>query len=145
MAPFKFTKSIMEGKKIDVFNHGNHSRDFTYIDDIVEGVIRTTDRIAEPNLNWDSGNPDPASSSAPYRIYNIGNNAPVKLIDFIAVIEKYVGKKANIEMLPMQPSDVADTFADVTDLMKDVGYKPDTLVDDGVSKYVNWYRDFYQV
>lgn len=145
MAPFKFTKNIIEGKKIDVFNYGNHSRDFTYIDDIAEGVIRTTDRIAQSNPNWDSDNPDPASSSAPYRIYNIGNNTPVKLMDFIAAIEKSVGRKAEVELLPMQPGDVPDTYADVSDLMKDVDYKPDTSIEDGVSRFVDWYRDFYDV
>lgn len=145
MAPFKFTKSIIEGKKIDVFNYGNHSRDFTYIDDIAEGVIRTTDRIARPNTDWDSDNPDPASSNAPYKIYNIGNNAPVKLMDFIGAIENAVGKKAELQLLPMQPGDVPDTYADVTDLIKDVDYKPDTSIQDGVSRFVNWYRDFYNV
>ena len=145
MAPFKFTKSIIEGKKIDVFNYGNHSRDFTYIDDIAEGVIRTTDRIARPNPNWDSANPDPASSNAPYKIYNIGNNAPVKLMDFIGAIENAVGKKAELQLLPMQPGDVPDTYADVTDLIKDVDYKPDTSIQDGVSRFVNWYRGFYNV
>lgn len=145
MAPFKFTKSIIEGKKIDVFNYGNHSRDFTYIDDIAEGVIRTTDRIARPNPNWDSDNPDPASSNAPYKIYNIGNNAPVKLMDFIGAIENAVGKKAELQLLPMQPGDVPDTYADVTDLIKDVDYKPDTSIQDGVSRFVNWYRGFYNV
>lgn len=145
MAPFKFTKNIIEGKKIDVFNYGNHSRDFTYIDDIAEGVIRTTDRIAQPNPNWDSASPDPASSNAPFKIYNIGNNAPVKLMDFIGAIENAVGKKAELQLLPMQSGDVPDTYADVTDLIKDVDYKPDTSIQDGVSRFVNWYRDFYNV
>lgn len=145
MAPFKFTKNIIEGEEISVFNYGNHSRDFTFIDDIAEGVIRTTDNIAKPNSNWDPKNPDPASSNAPYRIYNIGNNEPVKLMDFIAAIETSVGKKAKLELLPMQPGDVPDTFADVTDLINDVGYKPNTSMVDGVEKFVKWYRDYYKV
>ena len=145
MAPFQFTKNIIEGKPIKVFNHGNHSRDFTYVDDIVEGVIRVNDQAAAPNPDWDAMRPDPQSSSAPYRIYNIGNQTPVKLMDFIAAIENAVGKKAEMEMLPLQPGDVPDTYADVSELVKAVGYKPSTGLDAAVDKFVHWYRDYYKV
>ncbi len=145
MAPFQFTKNIIEGKPIKVFNYGNHSRDFTYVDDIVEGVIRVNDQAASPNSDWDALSPDPQSSSSPYRIYNIGNQVPVKLMDFIAAIENAVGKKAEMEMLPMQPGDVPDTYADVSELVKAVGYKPSTGLDEAVGKFVSWYRDYYRV
>lgn len=143
MALFAFTKNIVEGKAIKVFNNGNHTRDFTYVDDIVEGVIRVSDDIARPNPAWDASHPDPASSNAPYRIFNIGNNSPVKLGDYIAAIEDALGKKAIRELLPLQPGDVPDTFADVSELVKQVGYKPATPVKEGVAKFVAWYREFY--
>ena len=145
MALFKFTKNIIEGKSIPVFNHGNHSRDFTFISDIVEGVIRTSDQIAQPDPNWDSKNPDPSTSYAPFRIFNIGNNNPVKLIEYIQAIEKSVGKEAILDLLPLQPGDVPDTFADSTALEKAVGYKPSVSVEDGVQQFVDWYRNFYKV
>jgi len=144
MALFLFTKSIMEGKPIDVFNYGKHKRDFTYVDDIVEGVVRTLDSVATPDSQWDSANPDPASSTAPYRIYNIGNNAPVDLEHYIAVLEDCLGKKAERNMLPLQAGDVPETYADVSELIADVGYKPDTTVEHGVSNFVNWYLDYYK-
>ncbi|MCC1495736.1 NAD-dependent epimerase [Alcanivorax sp. 1008] len=143
MALFMFTKNILAGEPIPVFNHGNHTRDFTYVDDIAEGVIRATDDIAQPNPNWDSSNPDPATSNAPFRIFNIGNNNPVKLTQYIEAIEQATGKKATMDLLPLQPGDVPDTFADVSELEKQVGYKPATSVTQGVANFVNWYRDFY--
>ncbi|BAP35607.1 NAD-dependent epimerase [Acinetobacter guillouiae] len=145
MALFKFTKNIIENKSIPVFNHGNHTRDFTFISDIVEGVIRSSDQIAQPDPNWDSKNPDPSTSYAPFRIFNIGNNNPVKLIEYIHAIEKALGKEAILELLPLQPGDVPDTFADSRALEQMVGYKPSVSVDDGVKQFVDWYRDFYQV
>lgn len=143
MAPILFTRAIDEGRPIQVFNHGNHSRDFTYVDDIVEGVIRASDVPAAPAPEWDSSRPDPAISNAPFRIYNIGNSAPVQLADFIAAIESALGKKAVREMLPLQPGDVPDTFADVSELTKAVGYAPTTAVTEGVAKLVAWYRQHY--
>jgi len=145
MAPFKFTKNIIEGKTIQVYNHGHHSRDFTFISDIVEGVIRSSDQIAQPNPNWDSNNPDPSTSYAPFRIFNIGNNSPVKLIDFIEAIEQSTAKKAIKELLPLQPGDVQDTLADSTALENAVGYKPSVSIENGVKQFVDWYRDFYKV
>ncbi|WP_434278275.1 NAD-dependent epimerase [Acinetobacter sp. CE-15] len=145
MALFKFTKNIIENKSIPVFNHGNHTRDFTFISDIVEGVIRSSDQIAQPDPNWDSRNPDPSTSYAPFRIFNIGNNNPVKLIEYIHAIEKALGKEAILELLPLQLGDVPDTFADSSALEQMVGYKPSVSVDDGVKQFVDWYRDFYQV
>lgn len=145
MALFKFTKNIIEDQPIPVFNHGNHTRDFTFISDIVEGVIRSSDQIAQPDPNWDSKNPDPSTSYAPFRIFNIGNNNPVKLIEYIHAIEKALGKEAILELLPLQPGDVPDTFADSRALEQMVGYKPSVSVDDGVKQFVDWYRDFYQV
>ena len=145
MALFKFTKNIIEDQPIPVFNHGNHTRDFTFISDIVEGVIRSSDQIAQPDPNWDSKNPDPSTSYAPFRIFNIGNNNPVKLIEYIHAIEKALGKEAILELLPLQPGDVPDTFADSSALEQMVGYKPSVSVDDGVKQFVAWYRDFYQV
>ena len=144
MALFMFTRNIIEGKPIDVFNYGDHKRDFTYIDDIVEGVIRTMDHTAEANPDWDSGNPDPGTSKAPYRLYNIGNQQPIELMHYIEVIEECVGKKAEKNLLPLQPGDVPDTFADAQDLVQDVGYKPDTPIEVGVKKFVDWYLDYYQ-
>jgi UDP-glucuronate 4-epimerase len=145
MALFKFTRNIVEGKPIDVFNYGNHKRDFTYIDDIVEGVIRTMDHTATANAAWDSSEPDPATSRAPYRLYNIGNQRPVALMRYIEVIEECVGRKAETNMLPMQPGDVPDTWADTADLADNVGYAPDTPVEVGVKKFVDWYMDYYGV
>ena len=145
MALFKFTKNIIEDQPVPVFNHGNHTRDFTFISDIVEGVIRSSDQIAQPDPNWDSKNPDPSTSYAPFRIFNIGNNNPVKLIEYIHAIEKALGKEAILELLPLQPGDVPDTFADSSALEQMVGYKPSVSVEDGVKQFVDWYRDFYQV
>lgn len=145
MALFMFTKNILSGDPINVFNYGKHKRDFTYVDDIVEGVIRTLDNVATPNPDWDPENPDPATSSAPYRVYNIGNNQPVDLEHYIAVLEQCLGKEANRNLLPLQPGDVPDTYADVTDLINDVGYKPDTSVETGIANFVAWYRDYYKV
>lgn len=145
MALFLFTKAILAGEPIKVFNHGHHVRDFTYVDDIVEGVIRTLDRVACPNPTWDGKKPDPATSSAPYRIYNIGNQQPVQLLRYIEVLEECLGKKAIKEMLPLQPGDVPNTEADVNDLVEDVGYRPNTSVEKGVSEFVRWYRSYYSV
>jgi UDP-glucuronate 4-epimerase len=144
MALFLFTKAILAGKPIDVFNQGRHTRDFTYVEDIVEGVIRATDQIAEPNPAWDPLRPDPATSSAPFRIFNIGNNMPVKLEDYIAAIEEATGKTATIRYQPLQPGDVPDTFADTSALVEAVGYKPSTPVREGVRNFVAWYRDYYR-
>ncbi len=145
MALFLFTKNILAGKPINVFNYGKHKRDFTYVEDIVEGVVRTLDKVATPNENWDSNNPDPATSAAPFRVYNIGNNEPVDLEHYIHVLEECLGKKAEKNLMPLQAGDVPDTYADVSDLIKDVNYKPDTSVEDGVKRFVEWYRDYYQV
>ena len=145
MALFKFTKNILEGKAIEVFNNGNMIRDFTYVDDIVEGVVRVMDRPAEPDPAWNSAAPDPARSRAPYRIYNIGNNKPVQLMRYIEVLERSLGKKAQIEMLPMQPGDVPATTADVSALESDIGYRPKTTVEEGVPRFVEWYRRYYGV
>tara|TARA_X000000950_G_C13848340_1_gene633383 strand:- start:697 stop:1722 length:1026 start_codon:yes stop_codon:yes gene_type:complete len=144
MALFKFTKNILEGIPIDVFNHGNHTRDFTFIDDIVEGVIKTIDSPAVSNIDWNSNYPDPASSKAPWRIYNIGNNKPIQLLDYIDALEKSLGKKAKINFLPLQLGDVPDTNASVENLEKQLGYKPSTSVIDGVSKFVKWFKDYYK-
>lgn len=144
MALFLFTKNILAGKPIDVFNYGKHRRDFTYIDDIVEGVIRVLDNVATPNDLWSGDSPDPCTSKAPYRLYNIGNNAPVELMHYIKVLEDCLGKKAELNLLPLQPGDVPDTYANVEDLVRDVGYKPDTSVEDGIANFVRWYRDFYK-
>jgi UDP-glucuronate 4-epimerase len=143
MALFYFTKSILAGEPIDVFNYGKHRRDFTYIDDIVEGVLRTLDHIATPAPEWDSANPDPGTSSSPYRIYNIGNSEPVELMHYIHVIEDCLGKKAEMNLLPLQPGDVPDTYADVQALVADTGYQPDTSVEEGVSRFIKWYLDYY--
>jgi UDP-glucuronate 4-epimerase len=144
MALFLFTKNILEGKPIDVFNHGHHKRDFTFVEDIAEGVVRACDRVAAPNAQWTGDHPDPATSSAPFRIYNIGNNAPVELIRYIEVLEDCLGKKAVRNMLPLQAGDVPDTFADVDDLARDVGYKPATPVEVGIRRFVDWYFEYYK-
>ncbi|MGE0062347.1 MAG: NAD-dependent epimerase [Xanthobacteraceae bacterium] len=145
MAPFIFTRKILAGEPIDVFNNGDHSRDFTYIDDIVEGVVRCCDRVATPEPHWRGDAPDPATSAAPYRLYNIGNHTPVPLLDFIACIEKATGKTAKKNMLPMQPGDVKDTFADIGALQADVGFEPKTPIADGVARFVEWYRGYYRI
>jgi UDP-glucuronate 4-epimerase len=145
MALFKFTKNILEDKPIDVFNYGKHTRDLTYIDDIVEGIIKTLDNSATSNLEWNSNQPDPATSKAPWRIYNIGNNKPVQLMDYINALEKTLGKKAKINFLSLQPGDVPDTHADVENLKKTFNYKPSTSIIDGVSNFVKWYKDYYQI
>ena len=144
MALFMFTRNIIEGKPIDVFNYGNHRRDFTYVDDIVNGVIHTMDHTAQPNPDWDAANPDPGTSMAPYRLYNIGNQQPIELMRYIEVIEECVGKKAEMNMLPMQPGDVPDTWADTEALSTDVGYAPSTPIETGVKNFVDWYREFYK-
>ena len=144
MALFKFTKDILDGKSINVFNNGNHSRDFTYIDDIVEGVIRVLDNPPIGNNKWDSDHPDPASSLAPWSIYNIGNNKPVQLMDYIEALENCLGKKAQINFLPLQPGDVADTYANVENLKAKFNYKPSTSVTEGVSNFIKWYKDYFQ-
>jgi len=145
MSLFMFTRNILDGKPIDVFNYGNHRRDFTYIDDIVEGVIRVIDKPAQANACWASDNPDPGTSLAPYRVYNIGNNNPVNLLAFIETLEKSLGKKAIKNLLPLQPGDVPDTYADVSDLENDLGYKPETLLEAGISNFVEWYKNFYRI
>ena len=143
MALFLFTKAIMEGRAIDVFNDGRMRRDFTYVDDIVEGVVRVTDRVASGNAEWSGSSPDPGTSRAPYKIYNIGNNNPVELMHLIATLEKTLGVQARMRLLPMQPGDVPATFADVGDLIRDVGFKPATTIEFGVERFVAWYREFY--
>lgn len=144
MALFMFTKAILEDKPINIFNHGNLRRDFTYIDDIVEGVVRVTDRIASPNPEWNGDRPDPGSSLAPYRVYNIGNNNPVELMHFIKVLETTIGIEAQKNYLPMQDGDVPATYADVADLVADTGYKPSTPVETGIERFVTWYREYYR-
>ncbi len=144
MALFKFTKAIMAGKTIDVFNHGEHYRDFTYVDDIVTGILKVAAQPAASNPYFDSLNPDPATSSAPWRVFNIGNNSPVKLTNYIKLIEKYLHKTAKINLLPLQPGDVPDTYADVTNLEHAVGYRPSTSIDTGVKEFLNWYLDYYE-
>jgi UDP-glucuronate 4-epimerase len=143
MALFKFTRQILAGEPIEVYNNGHHARDFTYIDDIVEGVLRTADKIAEPNPAWTGDKPDPATSTAPYRLYNIGNNNPVALMDFIAAIEKAVGREAKKIFLPLQPGDVEKTYADIDELVQDVGFRPATPLDEGIARFVSWYRSYY--
>jgi UDP-glucuronate 4-epimerase len=144
MALFLFTRNIIEGKPIDVFNFGHHKRDFTYVGDIVEGVVRAMDRPATPDPGWSGDDPDPSTSNAPFRIYNIGNNQPVQLMRYIEVIEELVGRKAEKNFLPMQLGDVPDTFADITDLERDVGYRPATPIEVGVKHFVEWFRDYYR-
>ncbi len=145
MALFKFTRAILQGRPIDVYNHGRMQRDFTYIDDIVEGVVRVMDRVPEPNRDWSGDAPDPGSSPAPYRLYNIGNNNPVELMDFIAAIEEALGRVAEKNMLPLQAGDVPATYADVSDLARDVGFQPATPIHEGIQRFVSWYRDYYGV
>jgi UDP-glucuronate 4-epimerase len=145
MSLFLFTRKILAGEPIDVFNHGNHERDFTYIDDIVEGVVRIVDKVAEPNPEWSGNNPDSATSAAPYRLYNIGNNTPVPLMTFIAAIEKALGRPAKKNFLPLQPGDVPKTFADVDALVEAVGFRPSTPIEEGVRRFVGWYREHYGV
>lgn len=145
MALFLFTKNILAGKPIDVFNHGNHTRDFTYVDDIVEGVVRTLDQPAVSNPNYDANNPDAASSHAPYRLYNIGSNSPIQLSRYIEVLEECLGKKAEKNSLPLQPGDVLGTYANVDALVNDMGYKPNTPIEVGVKKFVEWYLGYYSV
>ena len=144
MALFKFTKAMLADEPIPVFNYGKHRRDFTYIDDIVEGVIRVLDRPAPPNPDWDGANPDSGTSKAPWRVYNIGNNSPVELMDYIGALEEALGVEADKEMLPLQDGDVPDTYANVDDLVKEFGYKPDMSVKQGVTNFVKWYQDFYK-
>ncbi|MCB0354110.1 MAG: NAD-dependent epimerase/dehydratase family protein, partial [Bdellovibrionales bacterium] len=143
MAAFLFTQKILAGEPIPVFNHGNHKRDFTFIDDIVEGVIRVTDSPAKPDPDYDPDHPHPGRSNAPYRVYNIGNNSPVLLADFISAIEQAIGKKAIQEMKPMAPGDVVDTFADVSDLESHFGYKPNTSIHEGIRRFVEWYKEYF--
>jgi len=145
MALFMFTKNIIEGKPIDVFNFGKHRRDFTYVEDIVNGVIHTMDHTATPNEDWDAADPDPGTSMAPYRLYNIGNQQPVELMRYIELIEECVGKKAEMNLLPLQPGDVPDTWADTEALSTDVGYAPSTPIEVGVRNFIDWYLEFYKV
>jgi UDP-glucuronate 4-epimerase len=145
MALFLFTRAILEGKPIQVFNHGRMERDFTYIDDIIEGVVRIMKTIPVADPDWSAKTPDPGSSRAPYRIYNIGNNQPVSLMDFIGAVEKALGKKAEKEFLDMQPGDVPATYADIDDLMKTVGFRPQTPLETGIGRFVSWYKEFYAV
>jgi UDP-glucuronate 4-epimerase len=144
MALFQFTRNILAGKPIDVFNYGNHRRDFTYVDDIAGGVIAALDRVAAPDPQWDGDHPDPATSRAPYRLYNIGNNRPVPLMRYIEVLEQCLGRKAEKNLLPLQVGDVPDTWADAEDLVRDVGYRPSTPVEEGVARFVAWYLDYYR-
>jgi UDP-glucuronate 4-epimerase len=145
MALFLFTKAMLAGQPIDVFNYGKMQRDFTYIDDIVEGVVRVADKIAEPNPNWSGDAPDPGTSKAPYKLYNIGNNQPVELMHFIEALENCLGIKANKNMLPIQPGDVPATYADVDDLVHDVGFKPSTPIEVGIERFLKWYRSYYKI
>ncbi len=145
MALFLFTKAILDGKPIDVFNFGKMRRDFTYVDDVTEGVVRVLDRPAQPNAQWSGEAPDPSSSRAPYKLYNIGNNSPVGLMQCIEVLEHHLGRKAEKNMLPLQPGDVPETWADVGDLVRDVGFKPSTPIEVGIERFVKWYRSYYRV
>ena len=145
MSLFIFTRNIIEGKPIDIFNYGKHRRDFTYIDDIVDGVVRVTDKIPEPNSSWTGDRPDPGTSNAPYRLYNIGNHNPVELMRFIELLEENLGKKSIKNFLPMQPGDVPETYADVDDLIKDIDYSPHTTVETGIRNFVEWYKQYYQI
>ena len=145
MAMLSFTQKILAGEPIDVFNYGNHRRDFTYIDDIVEGVIRVIDHPAQPNPDWDGEKPDPGTSKAPWRVYNIGNNEPVELLRYIELLENSLGKKAIKNMLPLQPGDVLATYANVDDLVKDLDYKPSMSLETGIQNFVDWYKDYYRV
>jgi UDP-glucuronate 4-epimerase len=143
MALFLFARAILDGRPIELFNHGHHTRDFTYVEDIAEGILRTLDRVPTPDPAWNSAAPDPASSSAPYRLYNIGSNRPIQLLRYVEVLEQCLGRKAQRVMKPMQPGDVPDTFADVSELIADVGYKPDTPVEVGVRNFVEWFKSYY--
>nr|CAA6830807.1 MAG: Capsular biosynthesis protein CpsI [uncultured Thiotrichaceae bacterium] len=143
MSPIKFAQAISTGKPIDVYNYGKHKRDFTYIDDIVEGVICTLDHPPEKNDSWDGKKPDPSTSFAPWRVYNIGNQQPVELLDYISAIETSLGRKAEMNLLPLQPGDVVDTFADIKSLTEDVGYRPSIPVKEGIDRFVRWYREYY--
>ena len=143
MSPILFARAITDGKPLKVFNFGKHRRDFTYIDDIVEGVVRTLDRVAQPNPDWSGSDPNPASSKSPWRLYNIGNSQPVELLHYIECIEKSLGKTTEKEMLPLQPGDVEHTYADVEALMRDTGYQPNTPIEDGVDKFVSWFKEYY--
>ena len=145
MALFKFTRNILAGEPIDVFNYGHHKRDFTYIDDIVEGVVRTLDHIATPDPEWSGDAPDPATSAAPYRLFNIGSNHPIELLRYIEVLEELLGRTAEKRMLPLQPGDVPDTYADVDSLIEHIDYQPNTPIEVGVKRFVEWYRGFYDV
>jgi len=145
MALFLFTRAILAGEPIDVFNHGHHKRDFTYVDDIVEGVVRTLDRIPQPDAQWTGDRPDPGTSRAPYRLYNIGNNRPVQLMRYIEVIERCLGRVAEKRFLPMQPGDVPETCANVDDLARDVGYSPTTPIETGIPRFIEWYKGYYRV
>ncbi len=145
MALFKFTRAILAGQKVQVFNYGRHRRDFTYIDDIVEGIIRVLDRPAEPNPNWNSTSHDPGTSNAPWRIYNLGNSSPVELMEFIKALESAIGMKAELELLPLQAGDVQDTYANVEDFMEVFNYKPATSIEQGVNRFVAWYREYFKV
>jgi len=144
MALFLFTKNILAGKPIDVFNHGHHKRDFTYVDDIVTGIVGALDHIATPNPTWDGDHPDPATSQAPYRLYNIGNSQPVELMRYIELIEKFLGKKAVMNMLPLQVGDVPATWANIDDLTRDAGYQPSTSVEQGIERFIRWYLEYYK-
>ena len=145
MALFKFPRAILAGEPIPVFNYGKHRRDFTYVDDIVEGIVRVLDRPAQANPAWRGDAPDPGSSAAPWRVYNIGNNAPVELLDYIGAIEKALGMKAEMTLLPMQSGDVPDTYADVSDLAEEFDYRPNTSVETGIARFVDWYREYFKV
>ena len=145
MSPMLFTKAILAGEPIDVFNYGYHKRDFTFIDDIAQGVVKSLDTVATPNSDWSSDQPDPATSAAPYRLYNIGNQSPVELMRFIELLEENLDKKAEKNLLPMQPGDVPDTWADVENLVANVGYRPETPLEQGVAQFVEWYREYYRV
>jgi UDP-glucuronate 4-epimerase len=144
MALFIFTKKILAGEPIDVFNYGHHRRDFTYVDDIVSGIVAALDHVAQPNPDWDGNEPDPASSKAPYRIYNIGNQQPIELMRYIEVLEECLGRKAEKNLLPLQAGDVPDTWADVEALVEDVGYRPETPIEVGVRNFVDWYVEYYK-
>jgi UDP-glucuronate 4-epimerase len=143
MALFLFAKAILAGEPINVFNHGHHKRDFTYVDDIVEGVVRALDHVATADASWSSDAPDPSASKAPYRLYNIGNSRPVELLRYIELLEERLGRKAEKNMLPLQPGDVPDTWADVEDLARDTGYRPATPVEVGVARFVDWYLEYH--
>lgn len=145
MALFKFTKAIFEGTPLDVYNEGKMKRDFTYVDDIIEAMVRLLDHIPKPDPSWDCSNPTPAASSAPYRVYNIGNHQPTELSTFIEILERSIGKKANLRLMPMQPGDVLETYADVDSLRQEIGFSPSTSIEDGIAKFVAWYREYYRI